>query len=293
MVWPVPWSHCISAASLYAIRQDNAMWRKVSAIRLALSATVLLLLGLPLGAGGNSIRAAADASIWDAICPVVYPLDETSSNRGYHYVFYGNAFFVGKDGYLLTAAHVLSDLHDGGQPHIVIRRAEAPPRVIRVQVVNTDPQHDIALLRATPNPFEGKYHYQVTSLPLAAYKPQTGTVVFAAALRPSRLRDPHTFDAPQLERDEGDVLQYTTLKLDNLQPQAELFLFNHQVLRGQSGAPVLSSDGTQVVGIVEGQWLHSTPLSVAAEKGSGTPTVGAAIPITYAVALLEQHHILW
>jgi S1-C subfamily serine protease len=202
-----------------------------------------------LGAGGNSNRAAADAAIWDAICPVVYPLDETSSNRGYHYVFYGNAFFVGKDGYLLTAAHVLSDLHDGGQPHIVIRRAEAPPRVIRVQVIDTDPQHDMALLRATRNRFEGKC--QVTSLPLAAYKAQTGTVVFAAALRPSRLRDPHTFDAPQLERDAGDVLQYTTLKLDNLQPQAELFLFNHQVQRGQSGAPVLSEDGTRVVGTVE------------------------------------------
>jgi hypothetical protein len=56
---------------------------------------------------------------------------------------------------------------------------------------------------------------------------------------------------------------------------------------------VFSQDGTQVVGIVEGQWLHSTPLSVVVEKGTGSQTMGAAIPISYAIALLEQQHVSW
>ena len=255
---------------------------------------MLLMVSLVVCLGASGLLTAPstsdDSAVWAAICPVVYPLDQTSSERGYHYIFYGNGFFISKQGYLLTAAHVLTDFHDGGQPHILVSRPEAPARIIKVEVLATDAQHDIALLRAVPNPFEGKY--EVASLALAANKPDLGAIVFAAALRPSQLRDPHTFDAPEHDQDQGEVLQYTTIKLDKAQPEAELFLFNHQVLRGQSGAPVLSADGRKVVGIVEGQWLHSTPLALA-EKQGGSPSIGAAIPISYATALLDQQHISW
>src|ERR1700690_1253831 len=110
------------------------------------------LLGLRC-AGGATSPPANDLGLSAAICPIVYPLDESSAERGYHYIFYGNAFFIDRDGYLVTAAHVLTDFHDGGQPHILLRLPEAPPRVIKVEVVATDPQHDIAILRAVPNPF--------------------------------------------------------------------------------------------------------------------------------------------
>ena len=236
------------------------------------------------GVTGNEAVSAA-------ICPVVYPLDESSSERGYHYIFYGNAFFIDRDGYLVTAAHVLSDFHDGGQPHILLRRAEAPSRLLKVEVVATDQRHDIAVLRAVPNPFEGKY--QVAFLPLASIKPEPGEAVFAATLRPSRLRDPHTFDATQEERSAGEVLRYIATKLEKEQNEAELFLFSHEVRRGQSGAPVVLRDTQEVVGIVEGQWLHPGP-SAPVEKGAGRPLMpGAAIPIIYAIPLLEQKHIVW
>jgi hypothetical protein len=39
-----------------------------------------------------------------AICPIVYPLDQAPSERGFHYTFYGNGFFINKEGYLLTMA---------------------------------------------------------------------------------------------------------------------------------------------------------------------------------------------
>jgi S1-C subfamily serine protease len=222
---------------------------------------------------------------------VVYPLDESSSERGYHYIFYGNAFFIDKDGYLVTAAHVLSDFHNGGQPHIVLRLPEAPPRLLTVEVVASDPQHDIAVLRAVPNPFEGKY--QVAFLPLAADKPRPGDAVLAAALCPSRLRDPHTFDAPQEERSPAEVLQYISTELEKGQAKAELFLFSHEVRRGQSGAPIVSRDSQEVVGIVEGQWLHPGPSSPKEKAGNRPSMPGAAVPIVYAIPLLEQKHIFW
>lgn len=230
-------------------------------------------------------------SLAAAICPIVYSLDESSAERGYRYIFYGNAFFIDKDGYLLTAAHVLTDFHDGGQPQILLRLPEAPPRLLQIEVIATDPQHDIAVLRAVPNPFRGKY--QVASLPLSSTKPERGSPVLAAALRPARLRDPHTFDAPQEDHSPADVLQYTSLALDKGQPKTELFLFSHEVLRGQSGAPIISRETQEVVGIVEGQWLHEVPLPSPASPRARASSVGAGVPITYALALLEQHHVSW
>jgi Trypsin-like peptidase domain len=234
---------------------------------------------------------ANETAISAAICPVVYSLDESSAERGYRYIFYGNAFFINKDGYLLTAAHVLSDFQSGGQPQILVRPADAPPRLVRVELVASDVQHDVAILRAVPNPFDRKYG--VTFLPLSASKPDRGSPILAEALRPAQLKDPHSFDAPQEEKALADVIQYTVIPLGKGQPKMELFLFNHEVLRGQSGAPILSRDAQEVVGIVEGQWLHGIPLPSPTSPGNRGSTVGAAVPITYALPLLEQQHVSW
>jgi S1-C subfamily serine protease len=233
-----------------------------------------------------------DTELSTAICPVVYQLDESSSARGYHYIFYGNAFFVDREGYLITAAHVLSDFHDGGQPCLLLRLPEAPPRLLKAEVVSMDVLHDVAVLRATPNPFEGKY--QVSFLALDTNKPSPGVTVLAAALRPSRLKDPHTFDAPQEDYSTAQVLQYTSSALFKSQTNTELFLFSHEVIRGQSGAPVVAEDGQQrVVGIVEGRWLRPTSSSVKNANGVRNSAIGAAIPISYAIPLLEEKHIPW
>ena len=259
-----------------------------------LAAICLLASAVLLGVSATRVSMAGakgEQGIADAICPVVYPLDESASARGYHYIFYGNAFFIDEQGYLVTAAHVLSDFRDGGQPHILLRRPEAPPRPIKVEVVAVDPQHDIAILRAVPNPFEGKYG--VAFLPLGTDKPALGAAVLAAALRPSRLKDPHTFDAPREERSPAEVLKYTSTKLDKGQAEAELFLFDHEVLRGQSGSPIISSETEEVLGIVEGQWLRPISLASAPRMPGHAPSVGAAIPIVYAFPLLERKHIAW
>ena len=112
-------------------------------------------------ANTSTPRPLVNADLSTAISPVVYQLDESSSDRGYHYIFYGNAFFVDRDGYLITAAHVLSDFHDGGQPYLLLRLPEAPPRLVKAEVVSMDMLHDVAVLRAEPNPFEASIRFPI------------------------------------------------------------------------------------------------------------------------------------
>jgi hypothetical protein len=72
---------------------------------------------------------ADDATLSEAICPIVYPVDQIASAKGFHYLFYGNAFFINDQGYLITAAHVLSQLH-GDQPHILLQPITGPPKIL-------------------------------------------------------------------------------------------------------------------------------------------------------------------
>lgn len=287
-----------------------------------------------------------------AICPVVYQLDDSPGTRGYHYIFYGNAFFINRDGYLLTAAHVLSEFHNGGQPSILVRLASAPPRLLKTEVVATDLEHDVAILRAIPNPFNGPY--TVAALSPAEEKPAVGEDLAASALRPEHAKSPHTFELPVAETYLATVVGYRSVALDpDPQPsipliatpssdtetpsnrgatpakssaqlpydesaasnssaprslgrpqiRTDLFLFSHEVQRGQSGAPVTSMTTHKVVGIIEGRWLHPVASVVpqrarnSAPSNSAPPppalTQGAAIPIPYAITLLQKNHIPW
>ena len=243
-------------------------------------------------AGKSTEVSTENTALSLAVCPIAYPLDENPAQRGVHYIFYGNGFFINRQGYLLTAAHVLSQLNQGGQPFVLLRSKHAPPRLVKAEVIGVDTEHDVAILRVTPNPFAGKY-FDVGVLQLTTEKPVRGRQVSAEALRPSRLKDPHSFDAPVEEKAAGEVLDYTTSELERGKGKSELFLFNHEILRGQSGAPVLMSDSGQVVGLVEGRWLHPGSVLGAGAAMPQSSTLGAAVPIHYAIELLEQKGIAW
>lgn len=232
-------------------------------------------------------QIADDATLWDSICPIVYPVDQSASDRGVHYLFYGNGFFINSEGYVLTAAHVLSQLH-GGEPHILLRQLAGSPRIVPALLVAIDREHDVAVLRVTPNPFAG--NYKVSFLTLSYDRPSRGHTVLTAALLPSKPRDAYTLNATIETRSWGEVLDSEFSQLDKGRGDTELFLFNHEIILGQSGAPVLSGDSQKVVGLVEGQWLgHSTLAAATVEQH----TPGAVLPIHYAIALLQQKRIVW
>ena len=226
-----------------------------------------------------------------AICPVVYRLDESPSPRGYHYAFFGNAFFINEQGYLLTDAHVLETFRDGGQPYLIVRRPNAPPRLLQATIVATDPQHDVAILRVTPNPFAG--NFRVTFLPLATDPAAPGQSVVALSLHPNHLQDAQSLEAPREDRSPGQVLSYESTQLQESAPAAKVFLLSHAVTRGQSGSPVLTADSRAVVGMIEGRWLRSLSAAAAKSPSLAASIPGAATPIEYAIALLQRQSIPW
>jgi S1-C subfamily serine protease len=226
-----------------------------------------------------------------AICPVLYRLDESPSPRGYHYVFFGNAFFINDQGYLLTDAHVLETFRDGGQPYLILRRPNAPPRILPAAIVATDPAHDVAILHATPNPFTSRY--RVTFLPLAADPATPGQQVLALSMHPIRLQDAQSLEAPGEDRSPGHVLSYESTELEKSAPAAKVFLLSHSVTKGQSGSPVLTSDSRAVVGIIEGRWLRSLSTAAAKSPAQADSIPGAATPIEYAISLLQRQHVAY
>ncbi len=237
-----------------------------------------------------SEKAAGEAGPAAAICPIVYPLDQDPSEKGYHYLFYGNAFFVNEDGYLVTAAHLMHSFRDGGQPHVLVELPTGQRRLLKAEVVATDWEHDVAVLRVTPNPFEGGY--RVAFLPLATEQLAPGKNVFSVSLRPSSLDEAYTFDAPLQQRAEGDVLSYQYTRTENGR-EIELLLYSQKVIPGQSGSPVISEETGEVVGFIEGRWLHPTAIPFVTTAEQVDPSPGAAVRIHYAISLLQQHGIPW
>jgi len=256
-----------------------------------------ILAALLLFLGCSSVRSGSkpsqdETSLSEAVCPIVYPDDQSPGARGYHYTFFGNAFFINDQGYLLTAAHVLEMFRDGGQPYILVNRLNAPPRVIKAEVIAQDATHDVAILRATPNPFRSG-NYRVAHVPLADEPSLVGKAVLAVSLHPARLRDAHSFEWPRQDLSAGQVLRFESTVLDKSGPPSDVFILSHPVMRGQSGSPVVALDSHGVVGLIEGRWLRESVASAASDGSQTSSVPGAAVPIHHAITLLQQHDISW
>jgi hypothetical protein len=226
-----------------------------------------------------------------ALCPIIYPDDQSPASRGYHYTFFGNAFFINEEGYLLTVAHVLETFRGGGQPYILANRPNAPPQLLHVAIIARDAQHDVAILRAVPNPFAGKN--AVSVMPLNSEPAVRGQAVTALSLRPKRLQDAHSFEYELEVSSPGTVLSFESTQLDKSGHAADVFLLSHPVEKGQSGSPVIETKTQAAVGVVEGLWLRGASLPLGKKGSLPKNTPGAAIPIRYAITLLQQQGLAW
>jgi S1-C subfamily serine protease len=251
-------------------------------------AAILFLLGAANCSAQQQTQPIPDAALRAAVCPIVYPNDQTPGNKGVHYTFFGNAFFINSQGYLVTAAHVLRTFRDTGQPYILVDRPNAPPQTLKANIVGIDWTHDVAVLRASPNPFEGKF--RVAYLPLASKRVVSGDAVIATALHPANPRSAYTYQMPVQDWSAAEVLDYVQTHEETQLPETDLFIFTHEVRNGQSGSPVLLSTTHEVVGVVDGRWLRPTNVS-SANKNSPkyAGPVGAAVPIDYLLDLLKKN----
>lgn len=236
-----------------------------------------------------------DATLRAAVCPIVYPYDIASGSTGLRYVFYGNAFFINSQGYLVTAAHVLQTFRDSGQPYILLDRPNAPTQTVKANIVAIDWTHDVAVLRATPNPFEGKF--RIAFLPLAAKRPSAGDSVVATALHPANIRKASTYQVPLQDWTSAQVLGFVQTREEPRFPEIDLFLFSHEVQLGQSGSPVLLAETHEVAGLVDGRWLRPSSFSLPAANGAPPARyngpIGAAVPIDYLLDLLQKNSVTW
>jgi S1-C subfamily serine protease len=195
------------------------------ALRLAYKIAAALLAAVSCAAAVLSSTATndstSDASLTAALCPIVYRLDESPSSHGYHYTFFGNAFFINEQGDLLTSAHVLETFRDGGQPRIIVSRPNSPAQLLPVTVVAADSAHDVAILHVTPNPFSR--HFRVGFLTLGTEPAVPGQAVLAISLHPARLQDAQSFQSPVEDRSPGEILSFESTKLDKSSPRRRFF----------------------------------------------------------------------
>src|SRR5215472_17829618 len=248
-------------------------------IRFRLVVVISLAMSCGLVANAASVNPADDAALLASICPLVYPLDQFPTERGYRYLFFGNAFFINEEGYLVTAAHVLNSFRDGGQPYILVSTPGGPRRLQKTELVAEDLEHDVAILLSTPSPFIGQHNVAFVSL--SAERPSLGKRVMAVSVLPSDPTDSHSSDAPTEIHSQGQVVNYQ-FHTENEGTDSELLLFNQRVVSGQSGSPVLSTDSREVVGIVIGQWLRPTLIHFGSAAKPVVTSPAAALRTHYA-----------
>jgi hypothetical protein len=254
--------------------------------------TAIVVVGCILLLAGQitSAKPTGETAVQAAVCQIVYPVDQFASTDGYQYLFLGNGFFINEDGYIVTAAHLLSWFQHGEQPYILIGPPTGPRRLLEASLVAIDTDHDVAVLHATPNPFLDDK--QLAYLPLSNETPAKDDTVLSASFRPSDINNAHTGDIPLQDFARTRVLNYQFYR-ENETYESELLLFSQQVVPGQSGSPLVSANSMGAVGVVVGRWLRPAVIPTGANGAHMTISPGAALRIHYAISLLEANHVSW
>lgn len=208
-------------------------------------------------------------------------------------------FLVNEEGYILTNAHVLEEARrclagsssgkimakfwSEGVPTAASTPAATPARshprglarpesqaaAISCDVIALDDLHDLALLKTERLP-PGEAAQNFARLDPRG--PQPGTPVATTG---------HPAFAWGAAAETGRLVRRAALALsDKTAEMSEVIIVDIPLKRGASGSPVYLQESGAVIGIVERQ-------------NPDRPNETVAVPIRYAIALLERHGVRW
>ncbi len=213
-----------------------------------------------------------------AVRAVVQLLAVGPGSRGINQECSATGFLVNEEGYILTNAHVVEDarqcLEASPRAKIMakISQVGSDPETgpaVSCDIVGLDDLHDLAVMKAERPPPAGT-RYAFMSLRPGHVDEGTRVVVTghpAFAWRP----------VTQL----GRIIRRRSLRLSELSAErTEVVVLDITLQRGNSGSPVYLAGRGDVIGIIE-------------RKNPSNPAQTIAVPIHYAIELLDRHGVRW
>lgn len=242
-----------------------------------------------------AVRSAAQVPVRlpdldKAVVPIVYPLENagrsTSGCERVRYSYFGNAFFVGCDGFLLTAAHVLDPFTDPGQVSLLVPDEKHAAlggdcwRLVRARLLARDRDRDVALLQVESGLVARGESERFT---LARKAAAVGAAIEIALFKPASASR-WTDGAARVETRHGRILAIDSKRARPEGALTEVYLISAEVDQGDSGAPLYDAESGEVIGIVSG---ISGGRGVKASQEDAEHR-GAAVPLDAIRSLLEK-----
>jgi len=197
----------------------------------------------------------------------------------------GSGFFVSKQGYVITAGHVVGaaerareQMQDADKQLFVGLPASRSFAPVPAEVIEVDEAHDLALLR-TKMPAAA-----VNAVKLCSVRPADGTLIEAAGLPTLTGLAPvyntgHLTNTVLLRTGNRSVIVKSSAQIDGarLAEVREFYLADSKADEGMSGGPVYLVDSGAVIGVVQGY--------------TEDPRLAVLVPAWYVIELLKSHNI--
>jgi len=215
---------------------------------LATIAVLALSVAASMGAQKDSLESALIKTAADSEHAVLGLLYAKQSDPTHFANVVGSAFLINADGYFVTAAHVLQSYQPTSVLTVMIRqRGTGAASGVHFDVVDTDPQHDLALCKASPfivrKPDEAnpkQTMFPVSTLDLSSETVQAGQFVAIVGF------PLHSWDA---SFQFGNIAATQTVN-PNVASMGGLLQVSAPGNTGDSGGPVISLRTGKVVGVI-------------------------------------------
>jgi S1-C subfamily serine protease len=194
----------------------------------------------------------------------------------------GSGFVVSREGYVITALHVVratqrlgEELRGSDNRLYVGIRGGSSFSPLPAEVVDSDAAHDLALLKV-------KSVARVPAVRFSSAPPDDGALVEAAGLPGMAgaalvTNTGHVVDASQVRLGRRVVKGMSESEASQLAPLRDFYFADMKTDEGMSGGPIYLVDGMAIIGVVHG-YIQDPPLAVF-------------IPARYVLELMRRNNV--